>query len=246
MKTIITLCLTILLVSNLLVGQDTLYIYQSGQVVSKRAITDIDSIVFYNTVKDVDNNVYKTITIGNQIWMAENLKTTKYKNGTAIPKVTDAMVWSGLTTPAYCWYNNDSSTYYTNKYGALYNWYTVNTGNLCPTGWHVPTNAEWTTLITYLGGENITGGRLKENGTTHWYSPNTEATNEKGFTALPAGWRNDGSSSFYFVGYGTLWWSDTQNGVNSALRIGISNDSDNVFRSDETFQFGLSVRCVKD
>ena len=116
-----------------------------------------------------------------------NLKTTKYNDGTSIPNVTNDTSWSNLTTGAYCWYNNDVS--YKNPYGALYNWYAVNTGKLAPKGWHVPSDAEWTTLITYLGGESIAGGKLKEAGTTHWLSPNTEATNSTGFSALPGGRR---------------------------------------------------------
>jgi uncharacterized protein (TIGR02145 family) len=105
------------------------------------------------TVKDIDGNVYKTVTIGKQVWMAENLKTAKYNDGKTIPLVTDNTEWSNLSAPAYCWYNNDIA----NKevYGALYNWYTVNTNKVCPKGWHIPIDAEWTTLTTYLGGEGV-------------------------------------------------------------------------------------------
>ena len=108
-------------------------------------------------VVDIDGNVYHTVTIGTQVWMVENLKTTKYNDGTAIPLVTDNTAWGALTTPGYCWYNNDSATY-KNTYGALYNWYAVNTGKLAPTGWHVPTDSEWTVLTTYLGGQSVAGG----------------------------------------------------------------------------------------
>ena len=118
-------------------------------------------------VTDDDGNVYHSVTIGTQVWMVENLKTTKYNDGTSIPLVTDATDWHNLLTPGYCWNNNDEATYKA-TYGALYNWYTVNTGNLCPTGWHVPGDAEWTTLTTYLGGEDVAGGKLKEVGITHW------------------------------------------------------------------------------
>ena len=116
------------------------------------------------TVTDIDGNVYHTVTIGTQTWMVENLKTTKYNDGTAIPLVTDSTAWLNLTTPGYCWYNNDAATY-KNTYGALYNWFTVNTSKLAPSGWHVPTDAEWTTLITYLGGETVAGGQMKSTGT---------------------------------------------------------------------------------
>ena len=118
--------------------------------------------------------------------MAENLRTTKYNDGTPIPQVTDAAAWSNLMTPGYCWYNNDAAKY-KETYGALYNWYTVNIGNLCPSGWHVPADTEWMVLTAHLGGEKISGGKLKETGTLHWDKPNLRATNETGFTALPGG-----------------------------------------------------------
>src|SRR5674476_633708 len=118
-----------------------------------------------NTVTDIEGNVYHTVKIGTQTWMVENLKTTKYKDGTAIPLVTDNKVWINLPTPAYCWYDNDATTY-KNTYGALYNWYAVNTGKLAPTGWHIPTDAEWTTLQNYVGGELVAGDKMKA--TTLW------------------------------------------------------------------------------
>ncbi|MCB9001260.1 MAG: fibrobacter succinogenes major paralogous domain-containing protein [Bacteroidales bacterium] len=159
------------------------------------------------TVTDIDGNTYITVTIGNQVWMAENLKTTHYNDGTAIPNVTDGNEWAALTTGAYCWYSN--ATAYKDTYGALYNWYAVNTGKLAPTGWHVATDAEWTTLTTYLGGESVAGGKLKETDTTHWASPNTGATNETGFTALPGGYRGRGGAFGGIGGYG-YWWSATE------------------------------------
>ena len=148
---------------------------------------------FTGTVTDFDGNVYYTVTIGSQVWLAGNLKTVKYNDGTDIPLVTDKTAWGALTTPGYCWLNNDKAT---NKdtYGALYNYYVVDPAanggkNVCPTGWKVPTNDEWTALTTYLNGEAAAGGKLKEAGTAHWQTPNTGATNETGFTALPAGGR---------------------------------------------------------
>jgi uncharacterized protein (TIGR02145 family) len=143
------------------------------------SFTTSDEIIFnpsltYGEVSDIDGNYYKTIQIGSQIWMAENLKTTRYNDGSNIPLVTDNTAWSNLTTPGYCWYNNDAATY-KNVYGALYNWYAVNTGKLCPSGWHVPSEYEWTLLVNYLGGVYAAGGKLKETGTTHWYSPNAGA-----------------------------------------------------------------------
>jgi uncharacterized protein (TIGR02145 family) len=176
--------------------------------------------------------------------MAENLKTTKYNDGTAIPNVTDGTAWHALSTPAYCWYNNDAAT---NKatYGALYNWYTVNTGKLCPTGWHVPTDAEWTTLTDYLGGINVAGGKLKEIGTTHWSSPNTGATNETGFTALPGGSR---VGYGYFGGIGSFgdWWSSSESSTYDAWYRNVDNGSSDVDRGDGNKFNGCSVRCVRD
>jgi uncharacterized protein (TIGR02145 family) len=139
-------------------------------------------------VTDYDGNVYPTVRIGTQLWMAKNLRTTRLKFGGTIQIVTDNTAWSNLTTPGYCWYNNDEAA---NKetYGALYNWYTIATTNLCPAGWHVPTDDDWEVLTTYLGGYNIAGDKLKEAGTAHWANPNTGATNETGFSALPGGSR---------------------------------------------------------
>jgi len=204
------------------------------------------SAIFYGSVSDVDGNSYSTVTIGTQVWMAENLRTTKYKDNTAIPLVTDNTAWFNLSTPGYCWYNNDAATY-KGTYGALYNWYTVNTGKLCPTGWHVPTDAEWTTLTTYLGGEGIAGGKLKETGTSHWLGPlNTGATNTTGFTAVPGG-----SRAFFGAFDGGIrgigdWWSSTESSTAGAWYRIMSNFLTSVDRSDSPKRSGLSVRCVRD
>jgi len=195
------------------------------------------------TVNDIDGNIYKTIGIGSQTWMAENLKTTKYNDGTSIPIVTDGTAWAALSTPGYCWYNNDEATYKA-IYGALYNWYTVGTGKLCPTGWHVPSDAEWTTLTTYLGGEYVAGGKLKETGTTHWTNTNEWVTNEMGFTALPGGNRINGGA-FSSVGLIGDWWSDTETGAYVWYRL-MFYSGINVGRSSSGKQIGSSVRCVRD
>ena len=141
-----------------------------------------------STVTDIDGNVYKTITIGAQVWMKENLKVTKLNDGTAIELVINDDDWGISTSPGYCWYDNDVNN--KNLYGGLYNGYCVITGKLCPTGWHVPTDSEWTELSDYLGGDDVAGGKMKETGTTHWLSPNTDANNESGFTGLPGGYRH--------------------------------------------------------
>ena len=142
--------------------------------------------------------------------MAENLKTTKYRNSDPIPNVTVNTSWAGLTTGAYCWYNNDASTY--KVYGVLYNWNAVaDSRNIAPVGWHVATDAEWTTLTTYLGGGVVAGGKLKEAGTAHWSTPNNDATNSSGFAALPGGYRDFFDGTFGNVGYNGYWWSSTAN-----------------------------------
>ena len=194
-------------------------------------------------VKDYDGNVYGVVTIGTQKWMTENLKTTKYNDGTEIPLVTDSNAWENLSTPGYCWYHNYEAGY--KAFGSLYNWYTVNTGKLCPSGWHVPSDAEWTTLTTYLGGLDVAGGKLKEEGTAHWRTPNTGATNETGFTALPGGLRFD-NGTFYEIGNAGFHWSTTEWGSDHAwdclLRYNYSPANIIVHYKG----MGFSVRCLKN
>jgi len=200
----------------------------------------------YGSVSDNDGNTYKTIVIGTQEWMAENLKTTKYNDGTAITNVTDNTAWT-TAGAAYCWYNNDAATYKA-TYGALYNWYAVDptsngNKNICPTGWHVPTDVEWTTLTTYLGGETVAGGKMKESGTTHWTTPNTGADNSIGFTGLPGGTRIGGGS--FNIGINGTWWSSTAiNGLYALASLLVYNSSD-AYRSNTTKDIGFSVRCLK-
>ena len=201
--------------------------------------------VNYGTMTDQDGNVYKTVTIGTQTWMAENLRTTKYNDGTAIPLVTNNTTWVNLTTAAYCNYKNTSNTDTIATYGRLYNWYTVNTGKLAPTGWHVPTDAEWATLTTYLGGESVAGGKLKEPGTTHWRSPNTVATNETGFTALPGGYRKN-TGYFILIGTGGYWWSATENYASDVWGRAMNYIYSEVYSDDASKKLGFSVRCVRD
>ena len=196
------------------------------------------------TVKDIDGNVYHTIVIGKQVWMEENLKTTKYNDGKAIPLVTDDKDWGALTTPAYCWYKNDAKVN-KNTYGALYNWYTVNTNKLCPKGWHVPTDAEWTTLTTYLGGEGVVGGKLKETGTTHWKRPNTMATNSSGFTARASGGRYE-DGKFYDLASKGYWWSSTEGGEANAWCFELQYAIRSINRLGSKKLSGWSVRCLRN
>jgi uncharacterized protein (TIGR02145 family) len=196
-----------------------------------------------NKAKDQDGNTYNTIKIGNQTWMAENLKTTKYNDGTAIPLITDSIAWVALTTPAYCWYNNDSAN--KNTYGALYNGYTVSTGKLCPSGWHVSTDVEWSTLVDFLGGESVSGGKLKEFGATHWSSPNSGATNETGFTALPGGSRYINGLFFTIKNLG-YWWTSTESKTLNGWYRSMYYRNSAVSRSYNNSTNGFSVRCVRD
>jgi uncharacterized protein (TIGR02145 family) len=201
--------------------------------------------ITYGSMTDQDGNIYKTVTTGTQIWMAENLKTTKYRNGDLIPNVTDNMQWGNLTTGAYCNYDNDTTN--ANIYGRLYNWYAVNESrSIAPTGWHVPNDTEWTTLTTFLGGQIGTGGKLKETGTNHWKKPNTGATNETGFTALPGGSRYYNYFTFAYIGLIGSWWSATETDPTSAWHWEINCNYADVFVSNPVKQFGLSIRCVKD
>jgi uncharacterized protein (TIGR02145 family) len=196
------------------------------------------------TITDIDGNVYHTVTIGSQVWMVENLKTTKYRNGDPIPNVTDNTAWYNLTTGAYCNYDNNISKATT--YGRLYNWFAVNDNRkIAPSGWHVPTDEEWTTLTTFLGGFSVAGGKLKEAGLAHWVSPNTGATNETGFTALPGGTRiSDGT--FYNNGYSGNWWSSTvSNAVSAWYRYLYYNDGKGL-RDGSINLYGFSVRCLRD
>ena len=195
-------------------------------------------------ITDKDGNVYTSVTIGTQVWMVENLKTTKYNDGTAIPNVTDNTEWSNLVTPAYCWYENDI----TNKtpYGALYNGYAVKTGKLCPTGWHVPSDTEWNTLINYAGGLDVAGGKLKETSTTHWNSPNTGATDEYGFKYLPGGLR-DTYGSINNIGIVGDYWGDDSQTSGYQFSIGIFYNDNSVGTISSGFQDeGISVRCLKN
>jgi uncharacterized protein (TIGR02145 family) len=193
-------------------------------------------------VTDIDGNVYQTVNIGTQTWMAENLRTTKFNDGSLIPNVTDNAVWSNTATSAYCWYNNDMAN--ANPYGALYNWYTINSGKLAPAGWHIPTTAEWQTLSDYLGGDALAGDKLREVGTTHFASPNTGATNETGFTAVGSGFRNS-LGVFSELNNTGKWWRATD-GVTTQARF--VNASVATLFSDSNLnpKAAFSVRCIKD
>jgi uncharacterized protein (TIGR02145 family) len=184
--------------------------------------------------------------------MAENLKTSRFNDKTAIPLVTDNELWATATTSAYCWYDNNPTT---NKdlYGGLYNWYAVNTGKLCPNGWHVPTDAEWRVLIDYLGGQDVAGGKLRSTGTLAdgdglWTTPNN-ASNSSGFTALPAGGRvaDEGYHGvFLTLGYSAYFWSNSADSPDSPIFWWLWGQTEAAWWSSFYMQTGFSVRCLKD
>jgi uncharacterized protein (TIGR02145 family) len=201
--------------------------------------------IFYGCKKesnlpvDGDNNVYDTVVIGTQVWLAENLKTTKYNNGVSIPLVTDNNQWTSISSAAYCWYENNPAV---NKepYGALYNGWALNVSFICPLGYHAPNDEEWNILINYLGGEEIAGDKLKATGTQFWGSGNY-STNESGFTAMPGGKRSQNDGTFWSKNSVGYWWSSTpehyliMNSSQSYAHIqGLGPRS------------GFSIRCIKD
>jgi len=189
---------------------------------------------------------YEGVTIGGQIWMAKNLSVPRYSNGDLIPQVSDPTQWVNLTTGAWCWCNNDSVNY--SQYGRLYNWYAVNDPRgLAPQGWHISTEQEWNVLSNYLGGNSVSGGKLKEAGTSHWNSPNLGATNSSGFTALPGGRRDIGTTFFQVTYYGYWWLSSNVSGDAAPFRS-LGNTSVEMLGIGGTYFkiMGLSVRCVRN
>jgi uncharacterized protein (TIGR02145 family) len=203
------------------------------------------------TVTDKDGNTYDLVTIGSQVWIGQNLKTTKYNDGSPITVITDnsGTAWSSLTTGACCWYGNDESVIGA-TYGALYNWHAVNSGKLCPSGWHVPTKDDWTRLSFALEGSLVAGGKLKEADTIHWAGappdlpPYPVASNESGFTALPGG----SCSGPVFSGlrnYG-VWWSSTTDNTDTAWGFTLYSNSETTNENSYSLNFGFSVRCLRD
>jgi uncharacterized protein (TIGR02145 family) len=217
----------------------------------------------YGTVSDIDGNTYKTIEIGTQTWMAENLRTTLYSDAAAIPHVADTDEWKQLTTPAYCWYENNDELY-KNLYGACYNWYAVNTGDLCPSGWHVSSDEEWKTLELYLGmppeqvdspGARGTseGLLIKETGTGNWHPDgNINGTNDSGFTGLPGGlrWPYDagyGNDLYSGEGIVSFWWTSSGGVIdNLALCRQVNHSYPKLLRESRDLKWGFNVRCIKD
>jgi uncharacterized protein (TIGR02145 family) len=223
------------------------------QLISIKGGQTIIDITVIRIVSDIDNNRYRMVKIGNQWWIGSNLKVVHYRNGDAIPNVTDGTEWSHLETAAYCDYDNNPMIART--YGRLYNWFAVTDGrNIAPEGWHVATDEEWQILADYLGGNSVAGGKLREAGTTHWYSPNEGATNESGFSALPSGNRIHGpggigaheEGAFGMLGYGTDFWTSTEYLGGLSFQRSLFYRNTEIERGRYSFTDGFSVRCVRD
>jgi uncharacterized protein (TIGR02145 family) len=196
----------------------------------------------YGSMTDQEGNVYKTIVIGTQEWMAENLRTSIYRNGNPITNVTD--LWP-VSTGAWSYFNNDSL--YECPYGKLYNGFAVaDQRHLCPVGWHEPIDGEWTTLTDYLGGDSLAGGKMKTTGLQYWISPNSDATNESGFSGLPGGLRYFYNGSFNDFNVYGAWWSSSLSEVNSFFARNLSYNSSIATRAGGYKSYGFSVRCLKD
>jgi uncharacterized protein (TIGR02145 family) len=201
---------------------------------------------FSGGLTDCSGNSYNTVYIGSQQWMVENLRTKSYCDGTVIKKVTKEKDWHNLKEGAYCVYNEDDKEDYAPDFGLLYNWYAVNDERqLCPKGWHIPTDNEWKILVEYLGGMKIAGGKMKYDKSVHWKKINQGATNESGFKAVPGGYRY-ANGDCDLVGTNAYWWSSTPTNEASAWSWGVSYSNKGVTRYNATKKDGMSVRCLKD
>lgn len=199
------------------------------------------------TVSDADGNIYNSVVIGDQEWMKENLKTTKFNDNTEIENIVDPTKWARATSAAYSWYDNDSSKI--NIYGALYNWHAVNSGKLCPKGWRVPDDNDWQKLTDFLGGIDNAGGKLKISDSSLWNQSNKGAANESGFSAVPGGYRFGNywyPGNFYEIGVNGYWWSDTEYTKTHAWSRTINSEKTKVYRSFFIKNSGFSVRCIKN
>ncbi|MGD0753939.1 MAG: fibrobacter succinogenes major paralogous domain-containing protein [Bacteroidales bacterium] len=195
-------------------------------------------------LSDIEGNTYKTVKIGSQVWMAENLITTKFNDGTNIPLITYDTAWANLTTAGFCWYGNDGSSF-KDIYGALYNGYTLTAGKICPAGWHVPEKEEWQALRDFLGDSLTAGGKLKEAGSAHWLSPNKGADNSSGFTALGAGIRYFEGTYASVLSYASFW-SATEVNNDDYWYIGLYFNDAEFIMDHANKKNGFSVRCLKD
>jgi uncharacterized protein (TIGR02145 family) len=194
-------------------------------------------------IRDIDGTFYNVVQIGDQTWMSENLRTSRYSNGDAILNVISGSDWSACSNGAWCFYENDLAN--EAIYGKLYNWYAIaDNRNICPIGWHVPSDFEWNDLTAYLGGNLIAGGKMKSQ--VHWSAPNTGATNESNFNGFPGGYRMASNGNFNSIGYVGYWWSSSEVNSSNALFYNLQYDNEVVQRSLVNKRNGFSVRCIKD
>ena len=201
----------------------------------------------YGTMNDNDGISYKTIEIGNQVWMAENLRSTQFRNGESIDEVTTNSEWVGLTAAAYSTYDNSTDLDAQATYGMLYNWFVVSDDReIAPEGWHVPTEQDWINLANAMGGVNSAAGALKEVGLAHWNAPNAGANNSSGFTALPAGRREYTDGSFINTGFNAFWWTSTAYNPDYSWYFQMNYDGANLIQANFHKQYGFSIRLIKD
>lgn len=260
MKAIFSIFITLFLITIYGMAQDTLYVYKSGNLLYKRAVSSVDSINFTytpqtGTVSDNDQHIYNWRKIGTQTWMTENLKTTKYRNGESISNVIDGTSWSTASFGAWCDYNNNTAN--GTKYGHLYNWYAAtDPRNIAPIGWHVATDADWTTLENYINslpGTSTTQAKAMAS-VTDWNTSsvtgaignNLSLNNSSGFNGLPAGYRGD-NGSFYSINITGIWWSSTESDPTHVyLRSLVNTNSTSTRVTNGMKAGGTPVRCVKD
>jgi uncharacterized protein (TIGR02145 family) len=240
-KLIATLNHNVMTYSDKSIVDPTNYMYRIFSYHQKGNSTHSNEINLATSVTDIDGNKYTFVQIGQQVWMDKNLEVETYRNGDVIPQVTDAKEWAALKTGAWCYHSNDKANGVI--YGKLYNWYAVNDPRgLAPEGWHIPSNAEWTILSTFLGGASVAGGKMKSTGTSRWDSPNFGATNESGFAGLPGNTRYNNIGIFGDLGSFGFWWSAEEGWYNvlesrnEQLRTAFADNKES----------GYSVRCLKD
>lgn len=252
-------------------AQHTMVIHKKDGTKMRVEMSTIDSITFlFKTIDmsvcppavDRDGNVYESVLIGDQCWMAQNLRVTKFPDGTLIPQIHEIDKWVKLRPngidDAFCYYNNNQNKE-AEEYGALYTWAAAMGDNavssdlnpsgvqgVCPKGWHLPSDAEWDQLVQFVGGDFEAGGRLKEYGNEHWFSPNSGGDNSSGFTALPGGYRYYIDGTFNQMGYNGFFWSSTESAGSMAWYRSLSNEQKEVSRYDSDKSYGFSVRCIKD
>lgn len=270
MKKILLLYVLALIPKVIEAQNDSLYFWKNGQLLAMRSIkeADLDSITFNRpapiagpNITDIDGNSYQSVARCNLIFTKQNLNVSKYTDGTPIPQVQSQTEWASMTTGAWCYYNNDPAS--GEIYGKLYNWYAVagiydaaSAANpalrkkLAPIGWHIPSRSEWWQLISCLGGNHPAGGKMKATGTIEgqtglWRAPNTNASNESGFTGLPGSYRRN-DWGFNLIGSGGWWWASTLNENNYPHRVLLSHQTGYAYLDYSYWGYGLSVRCFKD